>query len=103
MTKSKKMVQAIMTKWECSVCGGYESDSGKFSYGEEAPELVHESLLRCLDANGEGEPIDLCPRCIYKAISLIKDMLMVGEKGFEIAWMVKSPRKVRRSWWRKRK
>ena len=97
------MVHAVMVKWRCSVCGGFESATGKYSYGDEPPKPVEESLLQALDMIGDGEPIHLCPRCIYKAIGLIRDMLMIGERGHEIAWMVKAPKKKRRHPWQKKK
>ena len=102
--KDKKgMVHAVMVKWRCSVCGGFESATGKYSYGDEPPKPVEESLLQALDMIGDGEPIHLCPRCIYKAVKLIKEMLMVGEKGHEIAWMVKVKPKEKKGWLRKKK
>ncbi len=83
------MVHAVMVKWKCSVCGGFESNTGKFSYDYEPLRLKEESMLQASDITGHGAPINLCPKCIYKAAVLIKDMLTIGEEGGELAWMVK--------------
>jgi hypothetical protein len=55
-------------------------------------------MLQASDITGHGKPIDFCPKCIYKAMGLIKDMLTIGEEGNDLAWMVKVKPKERKGW-----
>jgi len=104
MIKDKKMVHAVMVKWRCSVCGGFESDTGKYSYGEEPQEPREESKFKVEDITGKQRTIHLCPRCVYKGALILARTVALDEQGYGPIFTQKpKPRKKWRWPWQKKK
>lgn len=78
---TKKMLHGITVKWKCDVCGGFESAIDEYYYREKPAKPIEQAMLRAMDIAGEKNDICLCPKCVYRGVAILRDMLIADQKG----------------------